>query len=302
MQEEDGTTRTAALLQRVRALYTHLGTETVRLIGEGAFNELLVVDETYIFRFPRTADGVQRLRTELVVLRALQGHTTLPIPDPLFVSPNMYEVGQAFIGYEMIPGEPLREHLAVLTEKREIQHLADQLSAFLRGLHAVPLSTVAGDLPVHDQSRRLSLSVVYESIRRDLHPLMHERARTAVADQFDAFLSTPPGPDYELAIKHGDLGPGNILFDAEARAVSGIVDWGSTGLDDPAFDVGYVSLWGAFYLGEAFVERFHASYGATASLLERARFFETLLALLVALDGLRTDDQEALAFGLDRYT
>ncbi|MFN2156730.1 MAG: phosphotransferase family protein [Anaerolineae bacterium] len=302
MQEENSIARTAALLQRVQALYPHLGTETVRLISEGAFNELLVVDETYIFRFPRTAEGVQRLRTELVVLRALQGRTTLPIPDPLFVSPNMYEVGQAFIGYEMIPGVPLREHLAALAGKHEIRHLADQLAAFLRELHAVPLQAVAGDLPVHDQSRRASLSIVYESIRRDLHPLMHESARATVAEQFDVFLSAPPGPGYELAIKHGDLGPGNILFDAEARAVSGIVDWGSTGLDDPAFDVGYVSLWGGFYLGEAFVARFHASYGVTPSLLGRARFFETLLALLVALDGLRTDDQEALAFGLARYT
>jgi aminoglycoside 2''-phosphotransferase len=302
VQEENSIARTAALLQRVQALYPHLGTETARLISEGAFNELLVVDETYIFRFPRTAEGVQRLNTELVILRALQGYVSLPIPDPRFVSPNMYEAGQAFIGYEMIPGEPLRKDLAVLTQKREIQHLADQLAAFLRELHAVPLPAVAGDLPVHDQSRRLSLSVVYESIRRDLHPLMHERARATVADQFDAFLSTPPGPDYEPAIKHGDLGPGNILFDAETRAVSGIVDWGSTGLDDPAFDVGYVSLWGGFYLGEAFVARFHASYGVTPSLLGRARFFETLLALLVALDGLRTDDQEALAFGMARYT
>jgi aminoglycoside 2''-phosphotransferase len=302
MRENDGTARAAVLLRRVQALYPYLGTETVRLIDEGAFNELLVVDETYIFRFPRTADGVQRLRSELVVLRALQGHLSLPIPAPLFVSPNMHEVGPAFIGYEMIPGEPLRQHLAALTKKREIRHLADQLAAFLRELHAFPIQEVRSDLPVHDRSRRSSLPAVYESIRRDLHPLMHDKARAAVADQFDVFLSDPPGPDYALAIKHGDLGPGNILFDAGARTVSGIVDWGSTGLDDPAFDVGSVSLWGAFYLGEAFVERFHASYGVTPSLLGRARFFETLLALLVALDGLRTDDQEALAFGLARYT
>jgi aminoglycoside 2''-phosphotransferase len=302
MRRNDGAAGAVALLRRVRALYPYLGTEGVRLIDEGAFNELLVIDETYIFRFPRTADGVQRLGSELVVLRALQGHLSLPIPAPLFVSPDMHEVGQAFIGYRMISGEPLRQHLAGLTGSPEIHHLADQLAGFLRELHAFPVQKVRRDLPVHDRSRRSSLPAVYESIRRDLHPLMHDRARAAVADQFDVFLRDPPGPDYALAIKHGDLGPGNILFDADARTVSGIVDWGSTGLDDPAFDVGYVSLWGAFYLGEAFVERFHASYGATPSLLGRARFFETLLALLVALDGLRDGDEEALAFGLARYT
>ena len=75
MAEDHAADRAAVLLQRIQGLYPDLGTATVRLIDEGAFNDLLVVDETYIFRFPRSADGVQRLGSELIVLRALQGHT-----------------------------------------------------------------------------------------------------------------------------------------------------------------------------------------------------------------------------------
>jgi aminoglycoside phosphotransferase (APT) family kinase protein len=46
----------------------------------------------------------------------------------------------------------------------------------------------------------------------------------------------PQGP---VSFVHGDLWPGNLLFQADR--LTGIVDWGDAGVGDPAFEVGYMA-------------------------------------------------------------
>lgn len=294
------TPKSTVLLQRVQAICPELEAQTARLLEGGITNDVLIVDEAYVFLFPRTAGGVERLKSALVVLRALQGHTSVPVPDPQFISPDLNAVGKAFFGYRMLSGDPLRQHLAAIGQG-DSRQLADQLALFLRELHTFPIQALSGDLPAHDQGRREALPALHENIRRHLYPHMRPDAQEMVSGRFDAFLGVPSGGSYRLAIKHGDLGPGNILVDPQTLAVSGVIDFGSTGLDDPAVDLGFVSFWGTAYLGEAFVDRLLASYGASEALLERLRFYETVIALSVALEGLQSDDQETLEFGLARY-
>jgi aminoglycoside 2''-phosphotransferase len=299
--ENERRNKEQAYLQRVRDLYPGLEARTVHLIDQGEFNDILVIDDTLIFRFPRSSDGLERLKVEIAILEAIQGHVSLPIPNPSFVSEDMQAVGAAFMGYRMLPGEPLREHVDACKTEAACRHLAGQLATFMRELRDFPVEAVGLELPVQDRGRREALPGTYEQVRQHLYPHVRPDARDLIAEQFDAFLDDPSSLCYERAIKHGDLGPGNILLDPETLSVSGILDFGSAGLDDPAVDLGLVSFWGGSLLGKSFVEQLYDTYPVTEPLLRRVRFYEVMIPLWVALGALQGQDREAFEFALAPY-
>jgi aminoglycoside 2''-phosphotransferase len=67
----------------------------------------LVVNESIVFRFPRTPSGVEALAVERAILRALRGRLPLPIPDPSYENLGTHQVGTTFVGYPRLPGSPL---------------------------------------------------------------------------------------------------------------------------------------------------------------------------------------------------
>ena len=288
-------------LQQVHKCYPNLEAKTTRLVDAGEFNDIFVVNEEIAFRFPTSPDGMWRLKVEVAVLGAMQDHVSVPIPNPIYVSEDLETVGAAFMGYRMLAGEPLRNHLETLRAKGDHRRLAGQLAAFLQDLHGFPAASAGLEVPVHDRGRREALPGLYQSFREHLYPHMRPDARDLVTNHFDVFLSNPASFDYERVLKHGDLGPGNILLDPQRWTLSGIIDFGSAGLDDPASDLGFVSFWGESLLGKPFVERLYGDYPMTESLLGRTRFFQVMSALMVALGGLQGGDRETFEMGLEQF-
>ncbi|HEX2185281.1 MAG TPA: phosphotransferase, partial [Chloroflexota bacterium] len=136
--------KAASYRRRIAARFPELAGAPSRLVVEdGQYNDILVVAERIVFRFPRFQEGVDRLPALAHLLRVVRRHVTLPVPDPLYTALDRTVVGEAFIGYPMLPGEPLwQEHLATITDEGVRHRLGTQLAAFLRELHAVPLEEV----------------------------------------------------------------------------------------------------------------------------------------------------------------
>jgi aminoglycoside 2''-phosphotransferase len=71
--------------------------------------------------------------------------------------------------------------------------------------------------------------------------------------------------EIERVLKHGDFGTSNILFDRQQRTICGMIDFGSSGLGDPAYDLaGLLSSY-----GEAFVKRCWRVYPEIESFMDR---------------------------------
>jgi aminoglycoside 2''-phosphotransferase len=104
---------------------------------------------------------------------------------------------------------------------------------------------------------------------------------------------------HQPVLRHGDFGPSNILFDAASRTISGIIDFGSAGLGDPALDV--AGVMGPFGYGEAFVRSIADFYPAVETFLDRARFYVGTFAVQEALWGLEHGDQGAFNSGISAY-
>lgn len=205
----------------------------------------------------------------------------------------------AFIGYRWIPGEPLwRDLLLTIDDPRVVQGWAEQLGRFLQELHDAPLEgELAVLLPRYDSRARWA--DFYARVQAKVFPYMRRDARTEVARSFEGYLADPANFQHPLTLVHGDFGPGNILIDPAGLRVTGVIDFGSAGLDDPAVDL--AALIGPYGYGEAFLRRFAKIYPVAPETLERARFYASTFGLQDAVYGIEHGDRQAFESGIAAY-
>lgn len=281
-------------LRRVHARYPDLTITAARLDTQGQNNVALIVNDAIIFRFPRYADAIAPLRTEAAILRALPPALPLPVPDPTYAWLDTDAPDEAFIGYRMLPGAPLWPDVLTAIDAASIATIAAQLAAFLRALHAVPTTALPADLPIADEAR--VWAEMYARIQLNLFSQMRPDARAWVTEHFTTFLNDPQNHAWTPVLRHGDFGPSNILFDPATRAVTGIIDFDSAALGDPAVDVAALASY-----GQEFGVAFHAAYPEMAAVAHRVAFYAGTFALQEALFGAEHDDPEAFASGIAPY-
>ena len=292
-------------LQSIQEAYPHLDVAFVEFNAQGHNSDVVVVNGEFIFRFPKYSHVLERLKTETAILEGVQGYVTLAVPVPIFINLEQKVVGEACVGYRLIPGEPLwRDTFRKIDSQEAVRKVAGQVAGFLKALHSVPvkaLHSVASEeaveieLPVHDTYEESA--DIYARIQEKLFGYMRPDARAWAAGHFEGFLSDPKNFEYKPVLKHGDFGPSNILFDREQQRVTGVIDFGSSGMGDPAYD--FAGLLSGY--GEGFLESCAEVYPAVKDYMGRICFYQGTFALLEALFGIENGDEEALRAGLEKY-
>jgi aminoglycoside 2''-phosphotransferase len=284
-------------LRSIQHVYPDLPIVSARFDEAGQNNVVLILNEKFIFRFPRYLSALKQLEIELAVLTGIQDYITLRIPRPLFTRLDAPAGGQAFMGYQMIPGAQFwRETLAAIQAEPVLDRLADQLAGFLKELHCVPVrEAIACELPLADTADECA--DIYQRMQARCFPHMRPDAREWAAQHFERFLSAQRHFDYQPVLKHSDFGMGNILFDATSQTITGIIDFGSVALGDPAYD--FAGLLSSY--GETFLHRLERGYPELASYWERIHFYRGTFALLEALFGLEQGDEEAFRHGISDF-
>ncbi|MCY3831777.1 MAG: phosphotransferase [Chloroflexi bacterium] len=285
-----------ALLQLIRQHRPDFVYERVNpALYEGQFSTVLIVDDEWIFRFPKSAGAAADLARELEILPRLQGKLPLPIPEPLWHAADVEAGGLLFLGYRPLPGEPLlREKFAELQgEEGILETVAQDLARFLQRLHVIAPADIG--LAPSGESAKDEWTRIGEEIREKLFPYMRADARADVASKFRAALNDADLWHVDERLIHGDFGTGNILY-RDGR-ISGIIDFGFCGVGDPAHDLGALL---ASY-GETFVERVFRHYPALRAGWPRARFYQSNYALIQALYALRDGDEAEFEDGISAY-
>ena len=278
------------LVRHLRSIYPDLPLSHVEQVTEGQNNTVLIVNGSLIFRFPRYDAGIQQLEREVTLLRALKQHTPVPIPDPIYTNWIPRVVGRVFAGYPLLPGIPLSQ----IPATADIQPLASQLGAFLAVLHAIPLDTIGvvtnqGSTPQHWED-------LYHRMIDRLFPLMRTDARDSVRRHFETFLTAAIARPIQRVLVHGDLGAGNILYNSTTGRVTGIIDFGSAHVDDPAVDLAAAST-----IQPTLLNAITRCYPTTDDLLDRVMFYRGTFALQEALSGIETGNTTASQVGLAPY-
>jgi aminoglycoside 2''-phosphotransferase len=237
-----------------------------------------------VVRRPRHVEAIAGVCREAIILPQLRGRLILPVPQMQVV-----EVGDEVITlHRQLPGEPLWsvQNLSDFTKER----LATQLGSFLQSLHEIePVVLSSIDLPHINQRWWTNFLGKAE---RFVFPKVAPRTAEVLRSQIQSHIEQLPS--LPCALRHGDFGSSNILWDGE-KNITGIIDFASLGWGDPGWDIAglFVSY------GSSFVEQFASTYPAVELLLERSPFYQSKFALMEAVFGVEHSDQKALDSGLD---
>lgn len=278
-------------LALVATQFPALAPRRVRRVGEGWDNVAYVVDERYVFRFPRRGIAAALIEQECAILPLLAPVLPLAVPEPRFIGRPGGEYPWPFAGYEVLSGAPADER--TLDDDGRAA-LAVPLARFLHALHALdPAEAVERGLEV-DRIGRM------EHARRK--PQAEERfallAAAGIVDDAAPFLRfldaiAPDGSAGPHRIVHGDLYLRHVLI-GEDGAACGIIDWGDVHLGDPAIDLALAHL----VLPPAAHPAFREAYGALDDATwRRAAYRAVYHAALEAAYGIEAGDEAMVESG-----
>ena len=176
--------------------------------------KILILEDEWVVRLPRSEPSAEALTKEIGLLPALA--PVLPVEIPRFehVSPE-----PLFVVYRLIRGEPLRGEDSA------------GVRVFLEALHSVDVAPLAVPRP---DWRGLYLAHA-EGWRNSVLPLLDAKER----GRGEALLHEIGTLDgFEPALVHCDLGPSHLLC-RDGRLV-GVIDWADATIGDPAVDYAWL--------------------------------------------------------------
>jgi aminoglycoside 2''-phosphotransferase len=267
----------AHYLDRIVARYPELVFSSIHADSDGLVNDVFIINNELVCRFSKNEEALSSLLVEANVLDLARKYLDMPIPFFEHREPG-------FVAYRMIPGEPLYRH-DIFSASQAIQNrYAEQLATFLRQLHALPIHDA---LPfVTPEEKQEYYAYLYTGIERELFPYLMTMGRDWVKHLFEPVLSGKLNLIYLPSLIHDDLAPYHILYNRREQRITGIIDFGTCSINDPAGD--FALLINAY--GESFLQLMIPYYPQIEEALDRSRFYAGVLELGWTLTGIRTHD------------
>jgi aminoglycoside 2''-phosphotransferase len=269
-------------LNRIRECFPRLVVETVRANRDGLINDVLIVNEQLVFRFPKNETWARDLLTnEIKVIQLARYYLDVQIPQIEYHAADM-------MAYRFISGSALQRNDILVLDENTQDEIACQLATYLKQLHSIPMDDVARhQITQSDTNRDHQVWVrLFEDVKSELFPLMMPHAREWVVRHFAPVLADEGFMNYQPCLINGDTTPYHILFDKQARRISGIIDFGTAGIGDPSADFA-TSI---YFYGESFLRRMAKFYPEIRDVVDRARFWAGTLELQWALSGIRAQN------------
>lgn len=281
----------APYLERIRQWNDQLALDSVRPNPYGLNNYVLILNDEWVFRFPRSAESRETLYREAELLGVLRPSVDVAVPA------FTLEPGQDFVVYPLVPGRPVYNHDLARWPEAERRSFARAIGRFLDQLHNIPsaaLVPVVGT-PQPDATdlwaQRLAV------VRAELYPYLWADQKAWVEDLFAPVVAGQVAMSgYTPCLIHSDLAGYHLLAGPRTGDLTGVLDFGSAGWGDPAADL--ATLINGY--GESFVALMGDAYPLTDDLLDRARVRAQYLELEWALKGVRRSDPEWFLVHLGR--
>jgi aminoglycoside phosphotransferase (APT) family kinase protein len=233
---------------------------TIVEVDDGYDFHVAIVDEEWVFRFPRRPGVEEALEREIEVLPTLARWLPVDVPSFEYVARN-----PLFVGYRLIHGQPL------------VDEDPEGVRAFLEALHA----RNASGLPVERHDWVEAYREQCAEFERLVFPVVDSDRRVEAQRLFDEVETLV---DFTPSLVHADLGPEHLLV--RNGRLSGVIDWGDMRVGDPALDYAWL-LAGPF-----------ADWNVDPDLRRRAHFYHRLAPWYEAHYGLFTNQPAHTERGL----
>lgn len=185
----------------------------------GTDNAVFRLGSDLSVRLPRIGWAVDQVAHDHTWLPLLAPFLPCAVPEPLALGEPDDRYPFPWAVHRWLPGR---------TPDRSSQALAEDLAAFVTALHAVDPD---GARP---SSRGGPLLPRDDAVQESIAALGDQVDATAVRREWSRALAAAPWAGAPVWV-HGDLTEGNVLVDGDRLA--GVIDFGATGVGDPAIDL-----------------------------------------------------------------
>lgn len=286
------------LIEQIQKIYPDLIINDVYVNEIGQNNDVIIVNESLVFRFPKYRKGIIQLKRETEIVKYIKDIVKVPIPMPIYESFDEPEPGKVFTAYRLIEGNPLwRNSFLEIKSEEQLKGLASQLVSFLVAMYSISGDLSSRELQLEARHPREEMRDLYKKIHDKLFPFMSKESKINVTKSFEDFLKGEALTNVDLALIHGDFGASNILWNSATGEISGIIDFGGSGIGDPAYD--FAGLLSSY--GEDFFNRCIDQYPNGKEVAKRVHFYKSTFALQEALHGIENDDRQAFEAGIENY-
>ncbi len=266
--------------EQIHQIMPDLEISGIELHQEGLVNDVVIVNDQWVFRFTKTDWGKELMDLEDCLMRFLGPKLSLPVPLPA-------KRADGVLVYPLLKGKSFLRETWLGFDQEHQQMIADQLGQFLYELHHIGTSELKWEVPLTlaPVTRETWLDI-FERIVEKVYPLLLPHQIDWVEWLFDPALGEVDFFDFHSSLIHGDLSPYHILYLPDASALNGVIDFGVAGLGDPATDIGSLIN----YYGETLIGKIHRTYPDLDRLLPRARFYAQAIELQWALLGVESEE------------
>ncbi|HEY3976068.1 MAG TPA: aminoglycoside phosphotransferase family protein [Streptosporangiaceae bacterium] len=251
-----------------------------RVEVDGWDNATFRLGERLSVRLPSSPAYAGQVAKEHRWLAVLAPQLPLPIPEPLAMGAPGRDFPRPWSVYRWIEGQT-----AQAGPVASLPELAADLAGFLAALHRADPS--GGPEPGPHNFFRGGSPGYYDAETRTALAALHGHIDTGrAAEVWETALAAPrDGPP---AWFHGDAQPGNLLLDSSGR-LSAVIDFGTSGIGDPACDT--TIAW-TFFSGPG-QRRFQERLPADEATWARGRGWAIWKAMIVLARALDTDPDDA---------
>ena len=216
---------------------------SLKKIGEGDNSKAFLVNENYIFRFPKRRSVKQQIQREICVLPKIKNFVNLPVPEFELISPQLN-----FVGYQKINGDILSNTIFFSLSKTKQEIIQKQLGNFLTQIHSFPLDNFK-ECRLETMDLKEEYSENFEDVKKLIYPETSKRKQKIITQLFNQYLGTDSNFEYLPTLIHNDFSKDHILFDTVNQhpperfiraGITGIIDFGDIAFGDPDYDFMYL--------------------------------------------------------------
>lgn len=212
--------------------------QSLKKIGEGWDNQVFLLNDSIVFRFPHRKISVQLIEQENVLLQHLHSMLSLEIPNPQYHGQPNQIYPFPFHGYLIVPGTPgYRANLTFAERSESINPLAH----FLKKLHSIDdkLALSLGAKPqVFD---RTDFNHIQRTLKERVQKLIERKIGNLDQSTLEYEISQASKltlPRNDNVLVHGDLYSRHLIFNQ--GKLTGIIDWGDNGINNRCIDLAVV--------------------------------------------------------------
>lgn len=244
---------------------------SVAKIGEGWDSKAFIINETWIFRFPKRLEVKNNLKKEALLLPAIQNLLNLAIPTFEYISNT-----NIFAGYKKLEGSFFNKEFFIYLSGTEQEIILKQIADFLLTMHHLDLKELQ-HVALEEINYKENYEAGFMEVQEIIYPSLSTDFQQIITDSYNSYLNNRKNFTYKKSLLHNDISCNHILYNEPKKVLTGIIDFGDIAIGDPDYDLMYLYD----ELGQQFVKRLLKYYPQvdTGKLFAKLKFFQLADAL-----------------------